>query len=350
MKFHYINSTNEVIFSNITNNCTKCYDDCNSQITTQVCPINNLKARFGKITTKRGITFLCSDEIKTIKLFRDRLSIFDSTLIPLEKLKAEIKTQISEEEKKRTKRLLHNLISLNAHNIQELYALVPQDLLTANIENQISIITDAIYENPKEAALTYLRIAKHNIAMKTEFSVFKKLYENNPVLEFSYHPIRKVIFNILHTYFQDFTDKHVYVRVKENYTKVNIDYDSVHVAIYHLIDNASKYCLPNREILIDFIESENTLIVRFDMISIKIDDDEVDKIFNESYSGRNSQKINKSGDGIGMFRAKSLLELNNVSIEVKRDYQKIERFNGTDYGRNIFELKFKKTKPAANML
>ena len=344
MRIYFKNSDDEVIFSSITDNCLDCCEVCNDHIVTKDCPITNIKSRFGKIVTKRGLTFLCTDEIKTTKLFKDRLSVFDSTLKPLEKLAIEIKLKVSEEEKKRTKRLLHNLISLNGHNIQELYALVPQEILTANLEDQINIITDLLSENPKEAALTFLRIAKHNIAMKTEFSVFKKLFENNPALEFSNHPLRKVILNILHTFFQDFSDKHVYVRVNDNNTRVNLDYDSVHVAIYHIIDNASKYCIPNREIIIDFIDSDKYLTVLFNMTSIIIEDDEVEKIFEESYSGRNAQKNNKSGDGIGMFRVKRLLDLNKATILVNRDYQRIERYKNVDYGRNIFEIRFIKTK------
>ena len=50
-------------------------------------------------------------------------------------------------------------------------------------------------------------------------------------------------------------------------------------------------------VLIDFIDSDKVLLVRFDMTSILIEDDEVEAIFQEGYSGTNSKKLNKAGDG-----------------------------------------------------
>ena len=68
----------------------------------------------------------------------------------------------------------------------------------------------------------FLRIAKHNIHMKTEFSIYKKLDRLDATFEFSLNPIRKVILNVLHTFFADFTNKNIYVYVSEFNGRVKI--------------------------------------------------------------------------------------------------------------------------------
>src|SRR5699024_776888 len=131
--------------------------------------------------------------------------------IPIESINTNIKIK----EQRRVNRLVHNLTTINGKTIQEIYDLVPQEVLTSNFNLQIPKITDIIKSNHKDAALMFLRLAKHNIHMKSEFSIYKKLDRANPSLEKRNHPIHKVLMNVLHSFFVDFSDKEVYVDVGE---------------------------------------------------------------------------------------------------------------------------------------
>lgn len=238
-------------------------------------------------------------------------------------------------------RLVHNLTSINAHNIQEIYDIVPQDILTSNLSDQLKHIEREIKRRPKKAALMFLRIAKHNIHMKSEFSIYKKLDRSNPTLDIRRHPVRKVILNVLHTFFIDFSDKNVNVLIEEYSGEIKFDYETIQVAFYHFLDNAAKYTKHNSEFEISFKEKHEELDIIFKMESLKIEDDEVEKIYTEGYSGKNANRIQKNGDGIGLWRIIQMFDLNQVKLEIKRGTV-IENVMGFDFTLNTFIMTFKK--------
>jgi K+-sensing histidine kinase KdpD len=153
--------------------------------------------------------------------------------------------------------------------------------------------------------------------MKSEFSIYRKLDREDSVsLDFKHYPIRNVLLNVLHTFFVYFTNNGIYVEVDEYFNEVYFDYETIQVAIYHLIENASKYTKPNSIVQIKFEESKTDLKVIFDMMSVHIEPTEKDQIFNEGFSGSNAKKMMKNGDGIGMWRIKQMMELNKGSCLV----------------------------------
>lgn len=348
MLYKIENKYGKEILSNIFNECDHCTKYDENDFITQIakCKFDHKKRKIGLKSSKEGKTFLCTDSDKLLKsnrIFKEKLNIYHDVIEDSVKFK----TQITDAVNKDITRLLHNLTSLNAHNIQEVYALVPQSLLTQNIRKQISTIKDYIYKNPNEAALTFLRIAKNNISIKTEFTVFKKLYESSPTLSIKNHPIRKVVLNVLHIFFQDFTDKDVHVRVEDFNDKLQIDYESVHVALYHLIDNATKYIHPGSQLYVNFKVIQNTVTLQFKMVSLEIKDFELKKILNEGYSGDYAKKSGNSGDGIGMSIITKLLALNNAELHIHKDVNPSKRVseNGLNYQVNSFDVLFDVSLP-----
>ena len=88
-------------------------------------------------------------------------------IIPINEIRAEEQIKVN--------RLVHNLTSINAHNIQEIYDLVPQDVLAQNWRKQLDFIKTEIKQDLDKAALMFLRIAKHNTHMRSEFSIYRKI-------------------------------------------------------------------------------------------------------------------------------------------------------------------------------
>lgn len=345
MKHYSITSIiGEKIANNLETECKNCIVSCNSNgHTINPCPKYGGQRRQGKIINNRGTTFLCCDETKTTKLFKDKLEglsyAYYDLLIPKEQYESEAKII----EQKRVNRLVHNLTSINAHNIQEIYDLVPQELLASNYQKQIEFIQNELKRDPKKAALMFLRIAKHNIHMKSEFSIYKKLDREDAVLEFRNHPIQKVILNVLHTFFVDFTNNNIYVKVGEYYNKVIIDYESIQVALYHLIENASKYTMPNSNINIEIQDNGKNVDVSFKMKSLHIEDEEVEKVFIEGYSGKIAKECKLSGDGIGMWQINQMMTLNSGSVKIINGNEKM-KINEKTYADNEFILTFVKSK------
>lgn len=340
-KHYFISSKDdEILVDNLTEICKTCFANCNSKGQMVTCPIYENNQRQGKIINKKAVTFIC-DETKTTKVFREKLEAlsyaYDDLIIPKKKYEIEARAV----EQKRVNKLIHNLTSLNAHSIQEIEDFIPQEVLASNYRQVLDYIQDQIKTVPQNAAKMFLRIAKHNIHMKTEFSIFKKLDRADATLEFSLNPIRKVILNILHTFFIDFTNLGIYVRIEEYNGRVKIDYETIQVALYHLIENATKYAKPNSRIDISFNENDTFVDVLFSMKSLFLDDDEVDKIYNEGYSGKAAKHCKLNGDGIGMWQISRMMRLNSGSVRFING-KDIELFEGRKYSSNIISIRFVK--------
>lgn len=239
-----------------------------------------------------------------------------------------------------TSRLIHNLTSLNAHNIQEFYSLVPQDKVSRKLGKQISFVKKIVEDDSEEAAKALLKMAKNNAAMKVEFSVFKKLFDVDPDLRAMNHNVHKVLMNVFYLFFPDFTDKDVKVVIEDDGDRffAYFDYEAIHVALYHLIENAAKYIKPKTNLNV-LLRNEGAFVcVSFDMQSTEINADEALLIFEEGISGNIARKTGKSGSGIGLSRAKKIVELNEGRLELKPHFDSAEVEMGVTFQRNVFEL------------
>lgn len=304
----------------------------------------------GKV--RAGVLF--NDEYKVLAFtnknkYLSSSKIFKAELVFLLNSTRIINDVISESEKdknKSTRRLIHNLTSLNAHNIQEFYSLVPQEGVSRKIGKQIPYVKSIVEEESEEAAMTLLRMAKNNAAMKVEFSVFKKLFDLSPDLMSTDHNVHKVLMNVFYLFFPDFTDKGVKVTVGDNENKymAYFDYESIHVALYHMIENAAKYIKPNTSMNVGINNIMGKSEIVLDMISTQIKPEETELIFEEGMSGELARKTGKSGDGIGLSRAKKILDLNGGSLSVKPYVDTAEVTMGVTFQRNVFTMTLPRRK------
>ncbi|MEW6076562.1 MAG: hypothetical protein AB1724_01990 [Thermodesulfobacteriota bacterium] len=240
------------------------------------------------------------------------------------------------------KRLLHNLTSLNAHCIQEIFDLVSQDTLTKNISQQLKTVQNVLKASPQKAARTILRIAKNNLAMKSEFVAMRYLEDASPHPQLRVHQIQKVVLNVLHAFFQDFTDHSVRVYVNDSPFTVLLDYDTFHVALYHVFDNATKYIMPNSELIVSFEAKDGRVKVVLDMLSLPISPQELARLGEEGFSGSLAIRLQLAGHGLGMFRTKRLLTVNRGLLNVQPNISpsKVIKHNGItyEYNRFVFSL------------
>jgi hypothetical protein len=340
MKHFFItDGLNNQITKNLAKECEFCYNQCKSIGSLVLCNLYSENRRQGIVENSKCKVFLC-DTTKTTKLFREKLDALLYTIPDITIVKKDIEKNVRDLEQKKVNRLVHNLSSINAYNIQFIYDIIPQFVLSQNWSTQIDNIKKEMNEKPGKVAETLLRLSKNNIHMKSEFSIYRKLdREERAQLDFKSHPIRSVILNVLHTFFVDFSNNGIYFNVSSYYGKVKIDYETIQVAIYHLLDNATKYTKNHSTIDITFKENRNNIIVDFKMISIFVEPKEREIIFNEGISGTIAKELKKNGDGIGMWRIKQMLELNNGGFTAKFG-DKTETHNGCGFAENIFSLSF----------
>lgn len=75
-----------------------------------------------------------------------------------------------------------------------------------------------------------------------------------------------------------------------------------------VVENAVKYAPNGTEIFVRFEESETDIITRFESIGPKIKEAEKNKVFEQHFRGDAAKKSERSGSGIGLYAAKTLLE------------------------------------------
>jgi signal transduction histidine kinase len=309
--------------------------------------LRNGKIRAGCITNSNGRIYAFSndsDYIKSSQKFKNTAKCILESIKYIDEIAAEQR----EINNKNTTRLIHNLTSLNAHNIQEIYSLIPQEEISGRMDDHIEYAKKIIERSPYEASKVFLKIAKNNAAMKTEFSVFKKLFNARPELRPSIHTVHKVLMNVLYLFFPDFTDKTVEVIVNKSEASAFFDYESMHVALYHMIDNAAKYTKPNSKLNISITAEIHTMTIVFRMCSIKILKIEQDKIFDEGFSGSIPLRIGKSGHGVGMSLVKRIIESNHGTIIACALDGTEEQHFGIEYQVNEFTMHLPSKKPLQN--
>lgn len=348
MVYKYCLKNDEIILQSLRPDCTECAIPKFAGSKIKKCPAFGRQARIGYIEGENGYCFICSfrkDHTRSAKQYKAYIDLRLEVMNDLLSYREVIKSAFSDD----FGRLLHNLTSLNGHNTQELYALVPQELATHNLRNCMAIIRKRIASDTLSAAKLFFQLQKNCSAIKTEFDVFKKLYHDSPVISNEPHAIHPVILNILYVFFQDFNDKHIYVTVKETTDWVFIDYETIRVAFYHLFQNAEKYVCPDTEIFIEFDRSDPFLEISMNMISLKITDTDMNRLFEDKYSGELARELNLNGEGRGMSIVKKAVELNNGEIRIQRDVSFNNRkvVDETEYVNNIFTLKLYRSKSSA---
>lgn len=332
-RYHLLDSNERVIFSDISPKERELI----GEVHLPSILLLEGRLRGGVMLSKSGTVFGFSNDqgyLRSTKKFRTTLEVI---LNSIDFVVDAVRTH-SESTNANTRRLIHNLTSLNAHNIQEIYSLVPQELLASKSSGHIAEVQRIVSESPRDVALALLAIAKTNLSMKTEFSVFKNLFNSQPSLQRKKHVVHKVLMNVLYLFFPDFTDKDVHVYVTESTLSAWFDYESFHVALYHLIDNASKYVRPHSDVNIVIEDRNEWVVLSFKMRSLKILKNEVPKLFDEGFSGGLAEKTGKSGSGIGTSLIKKVVELNHGTVHVKIYPETSETLMGIEYQDNVFEV------------
>lgn len=339
MKLSYraTDSNGTVVYSDITPSLEHLAKQIDKE--SQIIEHSNAKYRCGRISnfdlTISAIT-QDKDALKSSRSFLTHLTVLLNS-------QTYILTAISTAEetlKSKNKRLIHNLVSINAHMMQELYLIIPQAALSGRVREYIPKLEAEIQAKPKKVAATLLSLAKHNAAMKNEFAVFQKLDSLERLENKKLHPVHKVIMNVAYLFFSSFTDKSVRLVIEETKEKALLDYESTYVALYHMFENATKYIANNSELAIRVEKIEEFTTINFDMISSVIYENETLEILNEGVSGRNPKARGTAGSGIGLSLVQKVMSLHGGSMTLSIFPNTRHNLGGDEYQRNLFQLNF----------
>lgn len=299
-------------------------------------------ARIGKKIGKNGEILILTFErryVKRLKFFREFL---DSNFLLIDTIQ-QINESTLNKHNLQTKELIHNLISINTYNIQNLSSLIPGHLLPKdnNINAQKEVIKKIIQEKPNMTVDTLLDTMKNNLATKVEFSVFNKLLAPHKAVQKMNLDIRKAILSIIQIFLKDFKNKEITISLDACNMQIYGEIESLTVSFFFIIENAIKYCLRGKTLKIRFDNDTDGFCVIFDMISTQILPEEINKICELGYRGKSAEKIGEPGMGIGMNRVLKTLDLNDAILEIVPKVDEYSKINGgVTYEHNVFKVKF----------
>lgn len=315
--------------------CEKCLLEHSKSYSSYNCPFDGRKARLGNRQNSSGEIIICSVDSKTTKNFHSLLDAFDMSLSEIVSTFSDLKGYADKCSKNQVDLLAHNIKTLSGQAIQRLYTVVPQETLILNYKEVVKTVSDIIASKTELTAKALIQISKINMGIKSEFSAYERLSSKGKIPNTSYVNPRNVIMIVIYMFLPDFSDKNVYVDVSEFYSSYKLCFEDLQVASYYIIENAVKYIMPGSRLKVDFLVKGNLLYVNLDMISLYIRDGEENEIFKLNYSGEMAKKSNKAGKGIGMYRAKQIIQCNNGDISVEPGEVEREK-DGLSYAHNVF--------------
>lgn len=302
-----------------------------------------ITCRIGKKSSNHGTVYTLSSDpryVRSYKLFKE---VVDLSTVSLKSI-IDFKKQVESKQIERTEEFIHNVTSLNTYSIQDLFKLIPQDKLIGNINKQKELVNEVIIKKPNEAIATLLRLNKHNLAMKVEFSVYERTLKPYGSVQKLEQRIRPLVLSVLQIFMQDFEAKDIEVSLDASDVSeklLSIDNDSLFVSLFYVLDNAVKYCCPRTKFKIIFEEEETCFSILFKMVSLRIESDEIDKLSIRSYRSKSAKELNKKGQGIGMYRILKTLKLNNADLVViPRQFDFPKQIGNIKYEGNLFKIRF----------
>lgn len=148
---------------------------------------------------------------------------------------------------------------------------------------------------------------------------FSKIEEGKKEYEFSKTDIGQIILQQIDNFRKDETQKKIKIHttIPENIPRLYADEDALAQAFNNLIDNALKFSPEGKEIYIHLKAEKENVIVEFIDQGAGIPQDELNKIFDKFYQGRNALRQSVKGAGLGLTLAKHIVEAHGGRISVK---------------------------------
>lgn len=311
MKIEIIDKFGKVLFSNLTEFCNKCKELADARAKISSCELSE-ENRFLIINSQEYSIFLCGNkyELRNNKIIKSETEFLRQSAKTLLLIKDSIYEEIYSKIRKRYDSVVHNIKTLNTQNSQLIYNYAPM-LFADNIDNRYSIIKNAIEAaDIKKTTLLIFQLLKNLEHVSNEFITHDNLFISNPKLSKAKHPLHKLILNVYQTFYLDFKQSKIEFKIDYYDKRVNVDYNTFSLGLYHIFLNAVKYIKPNTVMQVSFEENRGKLQVVFSMNSLFIEKDEIDKIFEDGYSGKYPTALNKKGNGLGMNIIKKTVELN----------------------------------------
>lgn len=319
MEKRIIHGVEEELLNNLKySKCEECLQQINPEGILNVhCPVDDVNRRIGCKKGTKGYAQVCAEGL-TARNFRIELQNVVDSIPQLLRFRKEIEKNVHEAELQKMDRIIHNIKTQNAHAIQELTNFIDPEQFAYDIKSVIPGVKEKIKKRVHHAAYTILRLAKINTAMSEEIFIYDHIShkESTYQLDKRKYDIHDVLMLVFHEFMPDFSKKQVTIDIMDYDHKVVFDFTVIRFIFYHLIANAEKYIKPNSVLRVMFSEDMNSNIVIFSMTSYHIYSEDLDKIYNEGYSGKIAVEQKTAGQGLGMYLVNMMVQLHKAKLVI----------------------------------
>jgi len=309
-----ISYNGSIILSTVPRDLRPEVDVCDTKSRCLICPVRNKIKRQKKVVFDGGYIYACSyNTDMTNKLF---LFFFDA-VVSLSKAYIDRITDIKSEANRNLRRMKHNISRYQTIIKEDLDSFLPiEDIHENEWPAIVQNMTSQIHRNSKNAAGVFLHTRKNIQLAISEMDAYDILVSETKSIALQSHEIHKVVMLSLQPFIGAFNDKKIKINLGQCSNTVNIHYDSFSVALGHFWDNAIKYTVPDTTVDIIFDSDKDYVIVTMSMNSLAFKEKEMNRLFEEGYSGSYARSLSLSGNGIGLFYIKKILELNGGEFEI----------------------------------
>lgn len=230
----------------------------------------------------------------------------------------------------------HNTKNLLHSTIRTMHELIDYDNLKESKDKQ-KFIQELIYNQSNKTSHLLLACSRSLEHLQREYDVISNLLPGVKLQENQLNSVKVhsllVSANYMHE--QAFKDKSLTVHICRTQAEILCHYVTLSSAFSYILENCVKYCKPNSQIDIETVTSNGNLKIDVTMDSLYNSDEDISVMFEEGKRGTEAHKKD-TGDGIGLFVAKSFFQLNGMEIKFKRMEEKIKEIEGIKYCKNIF--------------
>lgn len=246
------------------------------------------------------------------------------------------------------KRFAHNLVDLDKQLKGILYRLAPDSIREKTYAEMVENVKSRIEKDTNATAKDICQITHSAYDLEAQITSLRVISgiaeEIGP--SFINVNIYRTIYRLQQPYIEDLSKKKVSIINNINPAeaekfKVRVDPQLLNVAISQFLNNAVKYTLPDSTVILSADFDSDECVIKIEMVSIYVEDDERDKIFFERYKGKNAQSVD--GSGIGMFLIKSAFKIMGGNIKLISAGESFT-FNSIPYSKNTFLIYLKKAK------
>ncbi len=207
----------------------------------------------------------------------------------------------------------------------------------STFEERVELLTASARLNPVEFATDLVRLEQRAADLDAQLLGMSLIAGDPYQEEAANHRIKNLVSRCVAPFWDNLFEQ----EVKINYTDVEnisarVDFRLFNCAMYHFFDNVRKYVKPDSEIIVTVTDHNCSL--NFDMVSRTLEEGEQDKIFHESFSGRNAGA--QKGEGFGMYIFAQVLKKIGAEPEVTWPPQVGVMIGRDSYQRNVFTIRF----------